>query len=243
MRTLGIETSSPTSSVALVEDGEVVRERSFPSRMTLNQRLAGHVRAVADAADLSVAGLDAIAVGIGPGSFTGVRMGVALAKAAAHALGLPLVGVSAPEAIAAALQRPPRATVCVLQRARGEELYATVMRIGDGGMPEEADDTRVLALPRALRTAEELLGRPPDVVCGTGVAQFADAIRSALPDVELCGEERFLPRAREVALVAAGRVSPDQREAAFSLTPRYVRLSQAEREFGVDLGLSGGEHE
>ncbi|MEA3403149.1 MAG: tRNA (adenosine(37)-N6)-threonylcarbamoyltransferase complex dimerization subunit type 1 TsaB [Armatimonadota bacterium] len=241
MRILGIETSSATSSVALVEDGEVIRERSFPSRMTLNQRLAGHVRTVVDGADLTEAELDAVAVGVGPGSFTGVRMGVALGKAIAHALELPLVGVSAPEAIASALQRPAGSAVCVLQRARADEVYATALRIGEEGIVEEIEETRVLTLPRALRTAEELLGRPPDVLCGTGAAQFADAIRSILPEAELCGEEQSLPGARDVALVAAGRAGPDRRQAAFSLTPRYVRLSQAEREFGVDLGLSGGD--
>ena len=237
MRILGIETSGEIAGVALVHDGEVVAERSFAARMTLNQRLAPEIAELLGAPPADV-GLGGVAVGIGPGSFTGVRMGVAVAKAIAHGLGLPLAGVSAPEAIAARLDAEPGTGVCVLQRARGDEVYATTLAIGEDGFGRELGPTGALTLPRALRNAEELLERPPDLFAGDAVEDLAERIMTAFPDARFAGEAAMRPSPAEMARVAAcpGRLTAD---AVFALTPRYVRVSQAERQFGVDLGLRG----
>ena len=238
---LGIETSGETSSVALFRDGEVVQESFFPSRMTLNQRLAPELcELVGDRA--VAAGLQMVAAGIGPGSFTGVRMGVALAKALAHALSLPLAGVSAPEAIVSGLRLQVGTPVLVLQKARGEEVYATAIFVSDAGHPEECGATEVLTLEQALPASEELLGRPPAIIAGDGAALFAERITEAFSGAVLTGSDEAIPNAVEVARVAGQRPGVATGENVFALTPRYVRLSQAEREFGVDLGLSGGGH-
>lgn len=238
---LGIETSGDTASVALVRGGEVERERSFPSRMTLNQRLAPQLRELLGE-DVSGAGLQMIAAGVGPGSFTGVRMGVAIAKALAHALRLPLAGVSAPEAIVSGLRAAQGSGVCVLQRARGEEVYATVLAVEEAKPPAECAPTRVLTVERALEMAEELLQRQPEIIAGDAVAQFAERIEAVCSGSELAEGDQGVPTAAEVVRVAAARPEAARDENAFSLTPRYVRLSQAERQFGVDLGLTGGPH-
>ncbi len=236
MRTLAIETSGPTSSVALLDGEQIVSQRSFASRMTLNQRLAGEVRAAMGYDELSNAAIDAIGVGIGPGSFTGVRMGVAMAKAISHALGTPLVGVSAPEAIATAPGRESGTRVLVLQKARAEELYATCLTIGDAGIAREAAETEVLTLPRALQRAEELLGEAPDLILGD-LEGLAGKVSVVYPQAEVLVDAT--PCAASIARVAADRADSADPDAHFSLTPRYVRLSQAERQFGVDLGLGG----
>ncbi|MFW6438256.1 MAG: tRNA (adenosine(37)-N6)-threonylcarbamoyltransferase complex dimerization subunit type 1 TsaB [Armatimonadota bacterium] len=238
MKILGIETSGEVAGVALISDGEIVDERTFTARMTLNQRLAPEIAELlhVPAAD---AGLQAIAAGIGPGSFTGVRMGVAVAKALAHGLGLPLAGISAPEAIVASLGAAPGAGVCVLQKARSDEVYATTLVIEDDGIGRELSATRVLTLPRALRNAEELLERPPDLFAGDAVPELAERIMAAFPDARFADENRSWPTAAWSGLVAAAQPDRLQIEVAFSLTPRYARASQAERQFGVDLGLRG----
>ncbi len=238
MRILGIETSAKLASIALLSDGEVLCRRSFAAKMTLNQRLAPEIVEMLGGLPRD-AGLDAIAVGVGPGSFTGVRMGVALAKALAHALHLPLAGISAPEAIASGACAAPGRAVCVLQRARAEELYATALGIRPDGIAEEAGPTRVVTLPEALQAAEELLGRAPELFAGDAAVALAEQIRGKFPAAEIASEERQYPDAAIIAQIAQGRPDRPNTEAALSLTPRYARASQAERQFGVDLGLRG----
>lgn len=238
MSILGIETSGRIAGVAIVAHGEIVREQTFESRMTLNRRLAPEIEAILGEAPAGER-LLGIATGIGPGSFTGVRMGVAVAKALAHGLNLPLAGVSGPEAIVAALNESPGTAVCVLQEARADEIYATTLVVEEDGLGRELGETRVLTLPRALRNAEELLHRPPDVFAGDAVDDLAEQIRTVFTDVRFADPDAASPTAGQVARFAAARPDRLDADAAFGLTPRYVRVSQAERQFGVDLGLSG----
>jgi len=205
--------------VALVADGRLQAERTFEARMVLNQLLAAQIADLCGGPPVE-AKLDGIAVGIGPGSFTGVRMGVALAKALAHGLGLPLVGVSSPEAIASSLGAEEGRTVCVLQTARAGDVYATALVIEADGMPREVSPTQVLPLGEALVAAEESLGAAPDFVCGDATDGPGQS-----------------PLAVDVARVGEGRMADADPDAVFALRPRYVRLSQAEREHGVDLRL------
>ena len=216
---LGIETSGSASSVALVADGRLQAERTFEACMVLNQLLAAQIADLCGGPPIE-AKLDGIAVGIGPGSFTGVRMGVALAKALAHGLGLPLVGVSSPEAIASSVGAEDGRTVCVLQTARGDDVYVTALVIEADGMPREVSLTQVLPLGEALVAAEEVLGVAPDFVCGDATDGPGQS-----------------PLAVDVARVGERRMAEADPDAVFALRPRYVRLSQAEREHGVDLRL------
>ena len=238
MKILGIETSAQMAGVALLSDGEVTVQRSFAARMTLNRRLALVIAQVVGR-PVRDAGLDGIATGIGPGSFTGVRMGVAVAKALAHALELPLAGVSAPEAIATGLEAEAGTAVCVLQRARADEVYATALVVAADGIAEEVEPTRVLRLPEALAAAEELLGRAPEIIAGDCVDSHAGPVRAAFAGAKPAGDEHAHPAAGWVARIVQRRPERLDPEAAFGLTPRYVRASQAERQFGVDLGMRG----
>src|SRR5579884_2574327 len=100
VRMLAIETSGDTCSVAVAEDGEVVAQLEFQHRFHLSERLMSHIQTLLAAADTSLEQIDAFAVGTGPGSFTGGRIGVMTAKTLAAATGKPLYGVNALEAMA-----------------------------------------------------------------------------------------------------------------------------------------------
>ena len=236
MKILAIETSGRTGSVALVEPCQRVVERIFPSKMTLNQTLTAQVRELCRGVPLAHVGLDGIGVGIGPGSFTGVRMGVAVAKALAHALDIPRVGVSAPEAIAVAVPAGAGAGICVLQKARADEVYVTALRREGAKLATEVAPTQVLKVGEAVHGAAELLGGLPDLLCGDGVREHAEIVRSA-EDAQIAEARCDVPRAAVMAEIAAGRLECADQQAAFTLRPRYVRLSQAEREHGIDLSL------
>jgi len=135
VRILGIETSATHSSVAVVEDGVLQGERYFAGRMSLSESLPAHVQGVLETEDVAGAGLDALAVSLGPGSFTGLRVGVAAVKAMAHALELPLVGIPTHEALAWPFAIAGVEMICILQHARKADVYSTTYGpVGGAGL-------------------------------------------------------------------------------------------------------------
>jgi tRNA threonylcarbamoyladenosine biosynthesis protein TsaB len=207
---LAIETSGGMSSVAVLNDGRVAAELSFPSRQELSQTLIGRIDAVLAQAGVKPEQLGAVAVSLGPGSFTSLRIGVVTAKALAHALRLPIVGVPTPHAIAAGAGPRPGEIVVVVSRARADEAYVSILEAHPDGFAEPR--------PCTVMTDAEVEGMitemaPPPRVCREATAQARDVGR--------------------LALLRLRRQGPDD---AFSLTPIYVRPSQAEALFGRGPG-------
>ena len=236
MRTLGIETSGDIASVALVEDGHIVAERVFPARMSLCMTVSGHIQAVLDTETVSAEVVDALAVSLGPGSFTGLRMGVATAKALAHATGLPLVGIPTPEALAWPLSPTADGVICVLQHARRTDVYLTAYRVAGPFQLLEIAPTTVTELSAAIEGLRAL--GAPLVFVGDGAERHAVAISEALGEVaRLAPPVLCAPRASVIAALAQARAEPPDPEAAMRLRPIYALPSQAERAHGVDLGL------
>lgn len=209
MRLLCIETSSRRGSVALSEGARVVVARSHAEQSAHAERLRPLLDELLSEAGWSKASLERVGVGMGPGSFTGLRVGIAFAKGIALGLGIPWVGVGSLAAMARAC--PPEAgpTRVALLDARRQEVFAQAFDAG--GLPlSEAE-----ALPRA--EALRVLGArfPGALFLGEVAAELGAApmYRSESAD---------LPDARGVALLAAELV-PDE-----SITePLYVRDSGA----------------
>jgi len=225
MRILALETSEYVSSVARWDDGVITAE-SFPSRMDLCAKLTARIQALLGAATSGQASLDALAVSQGPGSFTGLRVGMATAKALAHVWGLPLLGVPTQEAIAVAAGARDGERLLVLQHARRGHVYAGLWA-GTGQGAVELAPPRVVAI-------EEL----PDLLQGVGLitgpaTESLGDLLSALPaDVTV---RQAHPQAVTVATLAAARMADADPRAAFTLQPLYLLASQAERMKNMDL--------
>ncbi len=236
MRFLGLETSGDHSSVALVEDGHVVGESLFPSRMSLCRTLPGHIRTLLGPEGWQA--VDAVGVAQGPGSFTGLRMGIAMAKAVAHATGLPLIGIPTHEALVWPLALPAGCRACVLQHARKAEVYSTTFAgAGEGAAPT------VIAPCRALAIEDLLAGLRDEatevLLLGDGIARHGDLIGEALGGLaRLSPPVLWQPRAAAVAALAAARLARADPAEAMALRPLYLLGSQAERVHGVDLGMN-----
>lgn len=130
MTILGLETTAKVASVALLCGGRLVAERAVTGQKRHAETVLPLACALLDEAGLRLADVDLFAVDIGPGSFTGVRIGVATANALAFALGKQVVGVSALDALYMDVQPPAGAPVCVAIDAGGGRAYAALYRGG-----------------------------------------------------------------------------------------------------------------
>ena len=235
MTLLALETSTSHSSVALLAEGRLQAEEFFPSQMSLGRTLPGHIQAVLATCGLGPEDLQGIAVAIGPGSFTGMRVGVATAKALAHGLEIPLVGIPTHETLAWPLCFAGEAGICVIQHARKTDVYTTTFSCsGDG--PVESVPCAVVPLRDLLeRIARE--NQPPTLV-GDGVERHAAQIAQAVGEkARVAPGPLSAPRAAVVGAIAQTRIQQADTDAAFSLRPMYVLASQAERTHGIDLGM------
>ena len=206
MRTLALETSTRRGSVALLEDGRVIRCLEHEQPNAHAERLLPLLeRALADAG-WPKSSLDRLGVGVGPGSFTGLRVGIALAEGLSVGLDRPLVGIGSLLAMAhGGLAERPFGPCCALLDARREELFAAVY----------VDGTRELHAPVAL-PVQHL----PEFLRDFGPVSVVGEVARELPfgPEYLPGAMLELPHARWVAALAA---ELDERE--FPPEPRYVR--------------------
>lgn len=238
MRIVGIETSGSTSSVALAQDGTVIRERIFASRQVICQVLAGEILDALDTETVQQADLDGIAVSIGPGSFTGLRVGVTMAKVLAYTCQVRLVGIATPEAWAAEVNVSPGGIVAVIQPARVRWVYLTIFRVLETGELQEELSPQIVSVAEVAAVLDETSQSHRLVLTGDAVGQLPPQVsqRLSLPgdDTDRLPDS---PRARTIARIGAQRLPQADPEACFTLRPTYIAVSQAERSQGLDLGL------
>jgi len=230
---LALETSGELGSIACLRKGEVCGGQEFSARQEACRRLPPTVLELLAARALAVAELQAIAVSRGPGSFNGLRVGLAFAKAFAHALRLPALGIPTPLAWAhESSTRRPEAAVAVLQPVRRDFLYLTVYA---PGAAEPVSPTAAVAEESWQESTAALAGKHPLLLTGNwpGLETL-----TALPfGWDLDAERRASPAAATIALLAWPLLEATSPDSAFTLRPEYLSPSQAERMRGVDLGL------
>lgn len=217
---LAFDTSGPSLSVALMMGDKLVYECTQQNGLTHSDSLMPLVDAALGAGKLTAAMVDYYAVVVGPGSFTGVRIGVTTAKALVHATGRPVIAVNALEAIAEAGALDGH-VVCPLQDARAGQVYCAAFRQGERLLPDAA-----MKLQEFL---ESLAPYGPCRFAGDGAAAHREAI------VERMGEQALFVPANDMALRAsnAARIALRRLDTATgwqALLPYYLRAPQAERE-------------
>ncbi len=221
-RVLVVDTSTPAGSVALCEDGRVLAEYVRCLSGTHTDWLLAAIDRVLTDAGLVVNDLSLLAVVRGPGSFTGLRVGMATVKGLAMAADLPVVGLSSLELLAAAVPFA-RMPVCALLDARKQEVYAALYDTA-GGKPVLLGSERVLS---PGRLAEELTG---DVLfVGEGSEVYRDLLTGRLgARAHFAGTAFRLPRASFGGGLALAKEAAGEAAAAAMLAPVYIRPSEAE---------------
>ncbi len=222
MLILGIETSTKTGSVAIVSDEAVVAQYSLNIEVTHSERLMSTVDRVLRDTGIAMAQLDGFAVAAGPGSFTGLRIGISTVKGLALATGKPVAAVPTLQALAWNIPYAAH-PVCPLLDARKNEVYAALYRF--------EGEVLVPLMPESAIPVRALAGRISGKTIFTG-----EAARLYKPEIE----EQFgpsalfaplaavLPSAATVAEVGLGMIKKGRAADVDSLTPMYIRRPEAE---------------
>jgi tRNA threonylcarbamoyladenosine biosynthesis protein TsaB len=221
---LAIETSTGCGSVALTRgdglSGKVLGEFTLQPEVTHSRRLLGSVAAMMEALSISWSDLDGVAVSQGPGSFTGLRIGMAAAKGIALAANRPLIGVPTLDGLATQLTPTPLPVYLILD-ARKQQIYAapyqfSAMTCGRTGPFE------VLTVPQLLDRIEV-----PTLVAGPGVPACAGQLEQH-PHIRILCSSLLHPRAAAVGFCGATLLGQHTTGEAANLVPLYVRASEAE---------------
>lgn len=226
MKILALESAALTASAAVCEDGRLLGEVLLNNGHTHSETLLPMAVSLLGTLGLSADDIDLFAVSAGPGSFTGVRIGVATVKGLAFGRDKPCVGVSTLEALACNLP-VPGGLICPVMNARRGQVYTALFRGGeDGGLPPE----RLMpdsAIP--IADLDAVLDRygGPVWLCGDGCGLCADGLRHP---VKLPPDRLRWPSAFSVAQAALAACQAGAVTTAEALKPVYLRPCQAERE-------------
>lgn len=217
MLLLALDTATELASLALLEGESLLGEYALESPGTYLERLLPAIEELLGAAGRTMDEVEAIAVSQGPGNFTGLRIGVATAKALAWAQQRPLVAVSTLEVLAAQIPFQPHPIAVLVDAKRNEVFFGLFLCPQD--LPQGLDGPRrlpVAALPPLLT--------PPLVLTGPGLNRYGDFLKEHLPPSILWAPpEMRHPRAGTLARLARRFLSEGRESAPESLAPTYLR--------------------
>jgi tRNA threonylcarbamoyladenosine biosynthesis protein TsaB len=226
MRILAIDTSSPVSAVSLVDGGRVVAEDQIGSESRHAEHLLPRIQIQLGAAGWALSAIDLIAVGLGPGSFTGLRVGLATAKGLALATGIPVRGISSLAVLARAALEHAELALIAIDAGRGE-LFGGAYR-GRAGQPLETILREHLALPEAFAREAAARGLGAASICGSGARRYQTEFAAGLGESLRSCEPLFdLPQGRHVAWEARMGFEREGPSALARLEPVYMRPSDA----------------
>ena len=226
MLILAFETSAKAGSVALLEDGKLLGESYQNTGLTHSQTVMTMAEDLLKSCGYTPQDVGAVAVAAGPGSFTGVRIGVAAAKGYAWGMELPCYGVSTLEALALQLCAWEGTVVCAMD-ARRNQVYNALFRAEAGKLTRICED-RAVSL---TELAEEIKNLPkPLFLVGDGGNLCYNTLKDTVSGLALPPEHRLHQRATGVALAAWQKICAGEEGDGAALAPNYLRLSQAERE-------------
>jgi tRNA threonylcarbamoyladenosine biosynthesis protein TsaB len=219
---LGIDTATDVVGVAIGIDGAPVATQQLTGRRRHAEQLVPSIRSLCDESGVALDRLDAVAVGVGPGSFTGLRVGVTTAKVLAFALGLPVVGVSSLDLVAHPLRHTDRQVVAILD-ARRREVFHAWYRPDRGDLRRVRDDA--VDVPDTVRAHLARAGVDL-LLAGDGAERYGDVFRT-LPRARLAGPAFAAPSPVALVELATELVRRGAVESAAALRPRYGRESDA----------------
>ena len=223
---LSIDTATPCSSVALTlgtrQDGRVVAAFSLTGKVTHSRRLLSVIDLLMVETVRTWQDIDGIAISLGPGSFTGLRIGMATAKGLAAAAGKVLIGISTLDALASKCVSDK--LICAVLDARKKEVYAAFYRLGDDGLIERVSEQAVLQPQELAAQVTE-----PVIMVGDGALVYGELFRTLLGErVVLAPAQLHEPSASSLGLLAGEKLVRGELLDLAEGVPTYIRSSDAE---------------
>ena len=234
MRVLAIDTTSNVATAAVVEDNLLLGERILNFKKTHSQKIMPMISELLGELELKASDIDVFAVANGPGSFTGLRIGVATVKALAHSVDKPVVGVSTLAGMAYNLPYCEHIIVPIMDARRNQVYTASYIWDEDGFKELSPDET--ISIEECVASCGEFLDT---VFVGDGVPVHRAYIEEQLGDrAHFVPASATLQRASSVAMIAMEKAQRGEVMKYNELVPFYLRKSQAEREYDERMGNS-----
>lgn len=230
MNILSIDTSSLVATVAVINDDKLLGEYTINSPMTHSQKLMPIIDELLSTLELTMEDIDYIAISRGPGSFTGIRIGIATVKGLAHLRNIPIIGVSSLEGLAYNITYSNE-LICPIMDARRNQVYTGVYKWINHKLINIVDEAP-LSIDELMDKLEE---REEKIIfLGDGLGRYKDDIVSRMGD-----KASFAPlyvnmqRASSIAQLALDKINDGKSnpESYLNITPIYLRKSEAERQY------------
>lgn len=226
MNILAIDTSAKVSSVAIINDDRILSEFNIDTRLTHSQSLMPMIESVTKIAQININDIDGFSVSTGPGSFTGLRIGIGAIKGLAYALNKPCVGVSALLALATNLSNVD-GIICPVMDARCSQVYTAVFDCSNNKLTRLCDDMAI-SIDDLLTMLKQY--KKNIFFVGDGYSLCYNRSIDVLDNVKETSENIKFQRASSVAFASINDFKNGNTVTATELMPLYLRLPQAERE-------------
>jgi tRNA threonylcarbamoyladenosine biosynthesis protein TsaB len=227
MKVLAIDTASNVATAAVAEDGIILGERILNFKKTHSQKIMPMISELFAELELKASDIDVFAVANGPGSFTGLRIGVATIKALAHSVGKPVVGVSTLAGLAYNLPYCEHIIVPIMD-ARRNQVYTASYIWDEEGFRELSPD-EAISIEECADSCGELLDT---VFVGDGVPVHRAYLEERLGErAHFAPASALMQRASSIAMIAMEKAKRGETQNYNELVPFYLRKSQAEREY------------
>ncbi|MCQ2455245.1 MAG: tRNA (adenosine(37)-N6)-threonylcarbamoyltransferase complex dimerization subunit type 1 TsaB [Clostridia bacterium] len=226
MKILSVECSASPASVAVIENGKIIANSFVNVKLTHSETLMPMIDATLKSAKLSIKDIEGFSVAAGPGSFTGIRIGISVVKGLAAADNLPCLGVSTLEAMAYMFSEE-NITVCAVMDARCNQFYNALFKIKNGKVSRLCDD-RAISFDELKTEIKNISDNV--VICGDGADIFYNNAKEDLCNIKLASENLKYQSAVGVGIMSEKYFSDKNTVLSNELLPVYLRLPQAERE-------------
>ncbi len=226
MITLGLDTSTKVASIAIIDGEKLIGEYSLSKDMSHSEKLMPMLRELLEQIDLKIEDIDLYAVAVGPGSFTGLRIGITTVKSFSHLFNKPIIGVSTLEALAYNLYGND-ATIMPMLDARRDRIYTSLYEFHNSEIIE-IEGSQILEMDNLEEKLKEFHKL---VVVGDGSTVYKEQIKARLGDrVNFANLGQNITRGVSIAELGLKRYKEGQRDDPFTLIPEYITKTKAERD-------------